>query len=136
MTNDVSIAEEGGRGVAMSEDGGWTAWQTLWRYEPWKTAAKPFAKAPPLTVDFGGATVTMKFSATGAVAASGKFVTGVDARTGRDVVYTANCSTVLIPSGDGQYVAHLYFPPKAGRFDGFASENSLIWNGSAFIPAE
>ena len=136
VTNDVSIAEEGGRGVAVSEDGGWTAWQTLWRYEPWKTAAKPFAKAPPLTVDFGGATVTMKFSATGAVAASGKFVTGVDARTGRDVIYTANCSTVLIPSGDGQYVAHLYFPPKAGRFDGFASENSLIWNGSAFIPAE
>ncbi|MBR6733909.1 MAG: putative Ig domain-containing protein [Kiritimatiellae bacterium] len=115
----------------------WTAWQNLWRTEPWKTMAKAFAKAPALEIeieDGAGGTVTLKFAASGAVTASGKFVTGKDAR-GRDVVHSATCSSVLIPDEDGApaaYRVHIYFPPKAGKFEGHAADIPLVWNGDAF----
>ncbi len=132
----------------------WTAWQNLWKTEPWKTDAKPFAKAPALAIDAGtrdacpypGA-ITLKFAASGAVTASGKFVTGQDAK-GKDVVYSASCSGVLIPAsaqdarpyqdaGDARirFTLFLYFPPKAGKFEGYGTEISLVWDGAAFSVA-
>ena len=175
------------RGVArMTEVDGSTveAWQNLWKSEPWKTEAKAFAKARPVEIQVGGAhtssdrlrgslrsgdtgdralpygVVTLKFAATGAVTASGKFVTGQDAK-GKDIVYSASCSSVLIPDGDGVRISpersehceamsleacapalpdaldfrvFLYFAPKAGKFDGFADEIPLIWDGAGFSP--
>ena len=122
-------------GVATSGDGGWTAWQNLWKTEPWKTEAKAFAKAPPLAVEVEDGLVTLKFAATGAVTATGKFTAGVDAH-GRDIVHSATCSSVLIPVADDigtiRYSLHLYFPPKTGRFAGFAIEVPLVWDGAAF----
>ena len=118
----------------------WTAWQNLWKAEPWKTDAKPFAKAPTLAIDAGTrdacpyqGTVTLKFAASGAVTASGKFVTGKDAK-GREVVYSASCSSVLVPAGAGRppYRIFLYFPPKAGKFEGYSDEISLVWDGTTF----
>ena len=125
------------RGVAVSEE--WSAWQNLWKTEPWKSAAKQFAgktfvlagKADGLPTD--GDSVSLKFAASGAVAASGKFVTGQNAKTGKDIVYSAKCSTVLIPTGDGVYGVFLCFPPKAGKFDGFAISVPLAWDGKSFM---
>ena len=63
--------------------------------------------------------------------ASGKFVTGQDAK-GKDVVYSASCSSVLIPAGGSAYTVYLYFPPKARKFEGYADEIQLVWDGAAF----
>ncbi|MBR1587767.1 MAG: hypothetical protein IJ658_05530 [Kiritimatiellae bacterium] len=122
----------------------WPAWQNLWKMEPWKTDAKPFAKAPALAIDAGTrdacpypGTVTLKFAASGAVTASGNFVTGQDAK-GKDIVYSASCSAVLVPEADVgardacPYRIFLYFPPKAGKFEGYADEVSLMWDGVTF----
>ena len=133
--------------AAAVEDGRppeWTAWQNLWKTEPWKTDAKPFAKAPALAIDAGTrdacpypGTITLKFAASGAVTASGKFVTGQDAK-GKDVVYSASCSSVLVPEADAAgagrppYRVFLYFPPKAGKFEGYADEIQLVWDGVGF----
>ena len=146
----------------------WCAWQNLWKSEPWKTVAKAFAKAKPveivpsvppvLSVPFTSGIITLKFAATGAVTASGKFVTGQDA-SGRGIVYSATCSSVLIPDGDGVLISpersehceamsleacapalpdapdfrvFLYFAPKAGKFDGFGDDIPLVWDGVDF----
>ena len=130
----------------------WCAWQNLWKSEPWKTEAKAFAKAKPveivpsvppvLSVPFASGIITLKFAATGAVTASGKFVTGQDA-SGRDIVYSASCSSVLIPDGDSvrgapalpdalDFRVFLYFAPKAGKFDGYSDEVPLVWDGVDF----
>ena len=122
----------------------WTAWQNLWKTEPWKTDAKDFAKAQALTIDAGTrdacpypGTITLKFAASGAVTASGKFVTGQDAKE-KDVVYSASCSSVLVPEADAgtrdacPYRIFLYFPPKAGKFDGYADEIPLVWDRAEF----
>ena len=91
-------------------------------------------------------TISLKFASSGAVTASGKFVTGQDAKE-KDVVYSANCSSVLIPAGgevatsatlpaSAAYTVYLYFPPKAGKFGGYAAEVPLVWDGAAFSLAE
>ncbi len=149
VTNYVEITEtrfadaesESGyrtRGVATSGDGNWTAWQNLWKTEPWKTTAKQFSKAPAKQIDVENGILTLKFANSGAVTAVGKFVTGTDSR-GRDIVYSASCSSVLLPvtEGDGSlstdnYAVFLYFPPKAGKFDGFAVKLALFFYAGDF----
>ena len=115
------------RGVATGDD--WGAKQDCWKQEPWKTLAKAFAKAPQVTTTDG---VSIKFAATGTIAAKGVFTTGFDAKTGKPIVYSGSCSSVLIPEGDSQYVAFVYFPPVAKKFGGYAAAIRLVWNGSSF----
>ena len=123
--------------IAFMPDGvTWTAWQNRWKAEPWKTAAKAFAKSPQLTVDVNGGTVILKFAAAGAVTASGKFVTGVDSR-GNDIVYSATCSSVLILRSESACDAYVYFPPKKDAkgnvtFAGYSALFPLEWDGAAF----
>ena len=154
VTNEVTVSAEtvpckrgvvNGRDVRSPSATGetpvvpveWTAWQNLWKVEPWKDGAKPFAnKKLPVTVDgvdgvFKSGKLELKFAASGAVTASGKFVTGEDAN-GKVVEYSATCSSVLIPAGEDAYSVYLYFPPKAGKFDGYAAELSLVWDGTEF----
>lgn len=138
ITNDLSLSLECGRGVATSGDGGWTAWQNLWKAEPWKTVAKPFAKASSLPVEAEDGIVTLKFASSGNVTAAGRFVTGIDSR-GKDVIYSTTCSSVLIPTeADGDslsthsYLLYLYFSPKKDKFEGFAAIISLVWDGESF----
>ena len=150
LSSKISLAEEDGRGVvsgwmasliidyiAFMPDGvTWTAWQNRWKAEPWKTAAKAFAKSPQLTVDVNGGTVILKFAAAGAVTASGKFVTGVDSR-GNDIVYSATCSSVLILRSESACDAYVYFPPKKDAkgnvtFAGYSALFPLEWDGAAF----
>ena len=105
------------RRVVATGDG-WIAWQNLWKTEPLATVAKSFAEAPVLVTPDG---VSLKFSASGAVTAK----------------YGVNsCSSVLIPQTDGRYALYLYFPPKAGVFEGYAAEIPLVWDGAAFMLAE
>ena len=73
--------------------------------------------------------------------ASGKFVTGKDAK-GKEEVYSASCAAVLVPAvatgatfpaSAALYMVYLYFPPKVGKFeDGFAAGIPLMWDGTAF----
>lgn len=142
FTNEVSFANENGRGVASSLDGSWTAWQNLWKTEPWKTTAKQFSKAPAKQIDAENGVLTLKFATSGAVTAVGKFVTGIDSR-GKDIVYSASCSSVLLPvaEGDGSlstinYAVFLYFPPKVGKFDGFAVKLALFFRAGGFYSGD
>lgn len=131
--NSVKIPEDVSRGCAEMPFGTNEAvcvtCQNLWKVEPFKTMAKPFDRKT-LEVVPG---VTLKFAKTGVVTAAGKFVTGQDAR-GKDVVYSATCSTVLIPQGEDAYSVSLYFAPNAKKnFPGFAQEFSLVWDGTQFV---
>ena len=113
----------------------WTAWQNLWKTEPWKSEAKAFAKASALAIDAGTrdacpypGTITLKFAASGAVTASGKFVTGQDAK-GKDVVYSASCKGVLVPEENGGGRGATALPDAAGaghpRHTGFSCTSRL-----------
>ncbi len=106
----------------------WTAWQNLWRTEPWKTMAKAFAKAPALEIeieDGAGGTVTLKFAASGAV-------------TAKYGAYSCSATLIPMPTAEGTFSAFLYFPPKAGKFDGYGTEILFVWDGGKkeFLLAE
>ena len=70
-------------------------------------------------------------------------------KNGKDIVYSASCSAVLVPDAarsasapyqgetggtgeiggtDGTFSIYLYFPPKAGKFDGYGVEIPLKWD--------
>ena len=131
FTNEVIVSAEAlgdsARGVATGD--GLAAWQNLWKTEPWKTRAKPFANKTLVLsgvkdgLPMDGDSMTLKFAATGAVTA--KFG-------------TYSCSSVLIPDdGEGHYYRlFLYFPPKSGKFDGYTAEVPLVWDGSQFSISE
>ena len=129
-TNVVAFADEevGGsvRGVAVSD--GWTAWQNMWKTEPWKTEAKAFAKAPALTTADG---VSLKFAATGAVTAK------YGANSGTSVLIPVASPSTLDPQPSTlNFNLHLYIPPKAGKSESYAADLELVWDGTAFSPVE
>lgn len=136
MTNRLSVAEDPTtlpagvvRGRAEMAWGAAdllvTTYQNLCKTEPFKTAASSFDKK---TVDVGGG-VSFKLSKTGVATAAGRFVTGQDSK-GKDVVYSATCSTIIIPMGENVYSVPLYFPPNSKKnFNGFAQEFILNGNG-------
>ena len=99
----------------------WTAWQNLWKQEPWKTDAKDFAKAPMLSV---GA-IEFKFAASGVVTA--KYGT-----------YSCSATLIPMPTAEGTFSAFLYFPPIEGKFDGYGTEILFVWDGGKreFLLAE
>ena len=111
----VLTVDELARGVVSGD--GWIAWQNVWKAEPWKSAAEPFAEAPVLVTPDG---VELKFSSSGAVTAK---------------LGAYSCSSVLIPVASPStpnFSLYLYFPPKAGEFEGYAAETPLAWDGAAF----
>ena len=151
-TNEIEIvAEETGardarpyRGVAtgtlspnpqtLSPNPSLSAYQNLWKVEPWKTEAKKFSKAQAISVPVGGIVdaalpdaVTLKFASSGAVTAK---------------LGSYSCSSVLIPTvsdnalDTSHYALFLYFAPKANKFDGYSAEVRLEWDGSTFKSVE
>jgi hypothetical protein len=113
--------------------------QTKWKAEPWKTIAKAFASAPELTYLPAGyaptaASIALKFASSGAVSAKGT-LSG----------YQASGSATIIPyelvGTDGSFDAlvYVYFPPKAGKFNGYIECKEIRWNASTgsfqLIPA-
>ena len=59
-------------------------------------------------------------------------MTGFNERMKKDIVYSASCSSVLIPADEDHYTAFVYFPFKDGKFNGYAAEVQLVWTGTAF----
>ena len=102
-----------------------SAWQNLWKVEPWKTEMKDYAKANPTKKEeVEGGTITLKFAASGVVTAKGDFVVGYDAAKQKNIVYSSSCSTVVI-SAEGGYMVYLYFP--ANEKKNFGGYSGVIW---------
>ena len=103
-----------------------TAKRNVWKEDPWKDLATQMRGAS-FTLTDG---VSLKVGTFGAVTASGKFVTGQNAQ-GKDIVYSASCSTVLVPVTENDFGVYLCFPKKNGKFDGVAIQAELEWDGNA-----
>ena len=119
--------------------------QNHWKDDLWKQIASPFAKTPEIvfyasapmvgyestdgTTDY----VSLKFANTGVVTAKGSFTD----KTGK--AYSASGNAVLIPfemydtpqGSFGAYV-YIYFPPKAGKFDGYIKKKFLRWEADPY----
>ncbi len=148
ITNEVGVACDAIGGYAESEL--YIAFQNNWKLEPWKTAGKPFAKAAALEYEDSASVagvpvpgvLTLKFAASGAVTVKGSFVTGVNERTGKDIIYTASGSAVLAPqsepdeTGVFDAVVFVYLPPKAGNFDGYVRCIGVRWTGEGWVKLE
>ena len=145
MTNEIGVAGNAIGGYAESVD--YIAYQNNWKLEPWKTVGKPFAKAAALEYEDSASlagveapgVLSLKFAASGAVTVKGSFVTGVNERTGKDILYTASGSAVLAPQSEpdeiGAFdaVVFVYLPPKAGKFDGYVRCIDVRWTGDGWI---
>ena len=137
MTNEIEVTESGVVAYgARGEDAAstaWEAWRNGWKEEPLKTLArglkgKKVSVAAPVADDRGG-TVVLTVGADGAVTAKGSFVTGFDEKTKKDIIYSASCSTVLIPTAEvGSFEVFLYYPPKVGKFVGWSGKVGLRWD--------
>lgn len=104
------------------------AFQNLWKTTPYKKAAAAFDRK---TLDVLPE-VSLRFAKSGVVTATGRFVTGVNAK-GKDVVHSATCSTVLVPVDEDVYSVSVFFAPNEKKsFAGFAREFVLRWNGTQF----
>ena len=145
MTNEVGVACDSMGGFAESID--YIAYQNNWKLEPWKTIGKPFAKAAALEYEDSASVagvpvpgvLALKFAASGAVTVKGSFVTGVNERTGKDILYTASGSAVLAPqsepdeTGVFDAVVFVYLPPKTGKFDGYVRCIGVRWTGEDWV---
>ncbi len=122
-TNEVVLTSEGVSCDLFS------AFRNGWREEPLRTLAPSFQNRVVQLAEG----VVLKIGAAGVATATGTFVTGRDA-SGRDVVYSATCSAVLVPLDEtaSRFSVFLYFPPRAGKFAGFAKEAVLDWDGEQF----
>ena len=145
MTNDVCVACDAMGGYAESVD--YIAYQNNWKLEPWKTVGKPFAKAAALEYEDSAfiagveapGVLSLKFAASGAVTVKGSFVTGVNERTGKEILYSASGTAVLTPQSEpdanGAFdgVVFVYLPPKVGKFDGYVRCINVRWTGDGWI---
>ena len=123
VTNTVAFGADVNGGVAVAAGEVFVAYQNNWKYEPWKTLGKGLANTvyayETEDADGNAGTVTLKLQATGGVTVAARFVTGEDAKTGKEIVYSASGSAVLCPRPDGKYQTFIYLPPKAGKFSGY-----------------
>jgi hypothetical protein len=110
-------------------------WQTNWKNEPWKTIAKPFAKASEIGWGYfpdPNVQINLKFASSGAVTA--KLTAGVPLASS---TYTATGSATLIPfelyGTDGSFGAYIYvyFPPKKDKFNGYVECKYIRWDATA-----
>ena len=84
----------------------------------------------------------MKFAASGAVTVKGAFVTGINEKTGKEILYSASGTAVLAPqsepdeTGVFDAVVFVYLPPKAGKFAGYVRCVNVRWTGVAWEVVE
>lgn len=126
-TYKIVISDE--RISSLNEEGeGIIAYQNLWKTD-WKTHGKELAveyKKTGLPSD--DSELMLKFAASGAVTASKSYVTGTD-KKGKDIIYKATCSTVLIPIFNEQGeiesgLIYLYFAPNSKK--SFEGESRVV----------
>ena len=125
--------------------GAFTARRNSWKEYPWDLIAKGFPKAgtldfPPVGEGFDpNDVISLKFSASGAVTAKGKFVKSYG-KTGKPSYLSISCSTALCPleepKEDGSFMGtvQIYYPPKAGTplAAGYVECVPVLWTGSRF----
>ncbi len=150
FTNEVFVSavdfdgSKRGQAEMLSDGVKAEAVQNLWKSAVWKNVAKDFAnKKLALDVEevagaFTSGTLELKFASSGAVTTGGKFVTGYNETTKKDIVYSASCSSVLIPQGGNDYVVYICFPTKKDAkgnvtFAGYSAMVRLEWNGTIFV---
>ena len=145
MTNEIGVACDLMGGFVESID--YIAYQNNWKLEPWKSVGKPFAKAAALeykdSASVAGVSVpgvlSLKFAASGAVTVKGSFITGINEKTGKEILYSASGTAVLAPqrepdaNGAFDAVVFVYLPPKAGKFDGYVRCIGVRWTGEGWI---
>ena len=139
---EIMLSENGLAGVSKA-GGEFSALRNCWKNSPWKTISKAFTKAKPVSYTPTGfadeSTITLKFSASGAVTAKGQFVKSYSS-AGKPSFYSASCSTVLCPKGDpdeaGAFsgVVYIYYPPKKNTPipGGYVECVEIRWTGSQF----
>jgi len=110
-----------------------TGWWNGWKHTAYKDIAKVIDRATNVAYQVAlpvPGKITLSFGASGTVTAKGVFVVGTNVRTGKDIAYSASCSTSLCHCDGGDRVAvYLYFPPKKGSFDGYADSIELVFDG-------
>ena len=143
---EIMLSEDGLVGVSKA-GGEFRALRNCWKNSPWKTISKAFTKAKPVSYTPTGfadeSTITLKFSASGAVTAKGQFVKSYS-RTGKPSFYSASCSSVLCPKEDpdeaGAFagVVCIYYPPKKNTPipSGYIDCVNVRWTGSQFEPCD
>lgn len=150
FTNSVTVCgelvDETARGVMFDDSGEWAAWQNIWKSDPWKTLAKPFAnKKLTLYVDGDGKVaadepesttgmLTLKFASSGTVTVAGVFAYE-NLKTAKTANYSVSCSSTLVPQGGDLYALPVHFAAKTTStmdFSGFSAEIPLVWDGAAF----
>ena len=69
----------------------------------------------------------------------GAFVTGINEKTGKEILYSASGTAVLAPQSEpdanGAFdgVVFVYLPPKVGKFDGYVRCIGVRWTGDGWI---
>lgn len=124
----IVISDERISGLNEEGEGIIIAYQNLWKTD-WKTHGKELAaeyKKAGLPSD--DSELMLKFAASGAVTASKSYVTGTD-KKGKDIIYKATCSTVLIPIFNEQGeiesgLIYLYFAPNSKK--SFEGESRVV----------
>ena len=120
FTNDLAVSAEG---VASDH---FVAWQNKWKLEPQKSEALNLkGQIETQRVKGGEGVLTLKVGTSGTVSVSGRFLTGVDAK-GKEIVYTATASGVLVSCAAGGWKVIAYLPPKPGKFPGLVSEVAVF----------
>ncbi len=90
------------------------AYRNGWKEYPLESVAKTL-KGSAWTDEDADGLMKWKVGSSGAVKVTLTTI-GLNGKS-----YSATCSTVLIPTQtEGEYLVHVYFPPKAGKFDGFS----------------
>ena len=145
MTNEIGVACDLMGGFVESID--YIAYQNNWKLEPWKSVGKPFAKAAALEYEDSASVadvsvpgvLSLKFAASGAVTVKGSFITGINEKTGKEILYSASGTAVLAPqrepdaNGAFDAVVFVYLPPKAGKFDGYVRCIGVRWTGEGWF---
>ena len=131
VTNDFVMSSlDPSRGIFQGD--GIRAYQRKWSVSPWKELARTIDRTDDLSYEdddpVPGA-ITLRFGASGAVTAKGSFVIGRNAKTGKDIRYSASCSTQLCAIDDRTFLCVVCFSPKTGKFDGYVRCLELTWTG-------
>lgn len=126
-TYKIVISEEGVSGSNEAGEG-IVAYQNLWK-TGWRNLGKELAaKYKKTGLPSDDSELMLKFAASGAVTASKSYVTGTG-KKGKDIIYKATCSTVLIPIFNEQGeiesgLIYLYFAPNSKK--SFEGESRVV----------
>lgn len=102
------------------------AFCTDWkRGVPWKALGSAMKKAT-FTVNRPDAVLTAKVGSSGAVTVKGEF------NVGAAKPYKKSAKGTLVPYGADRFGLFLYYPPKANKFNGYAVQFVLQWDGREF----